>query len=165
MVRRGFIGPIGEDLPSLIPLLLALVIFFSAFTFTFTIFGSKSSDFDADLAALSVARVMRSTSYISSEKEFFSLCNSLSIFGLRFRALITDEFTKPGASGQLDFSKPESSITVLNGEALDCTNKPEEEQFPEIGGREAAVIVKVYPIALEDNRIVKPMHLVVLAWR
>ena len=48
--RKGFIGPIGDDLPSIIPLVFALIVFFSGFYLTMNVFESKQNDFDSDLA-------------------------------------------------------------------------------------------------------------------
>lgn len=38
---KGFIGPIGDDLPSLIAILMALSLFFSGLTYSLDAFGAK----------------------------------------------------------------------------------------------------------------------------
>ena len=86
MGSKGFLGPIGDDLPSLIPLIFALVIFFSTFTFAFSVFNEKNSDFQSDLDVLNIARVLKGTSLISSIEDFDKSCATLNITSLKFRA-------------------------------------------------------------------------------
>ncbi|MBU0662598.1 hypothetical protein KKH30_03150 [Candidatus Micrarchaeota archaeon] len=167
---KGFIGPIGDDLPSLIPLLFALMIFFSTFTFAFSVFDEKSRAFSRDLKVLEIARVLRSDGYISGAGEFGTLCSSLNIAGLEYSAGITDEFvllegkkresevkTLPAGTGVKFFE-----IEYYSGDDFKCTNTdttPADAQ--ESGGH---IVARVYPIAVEDDMVVKPMHLVVIAW-
>ena len=47
--QKGFLGPIGDDLPSLIPIIFGLVIFFAVFNTGFQAFQNKSRDFDVVL--------------------------------------------------------------------------------------------------------------------
>lgn len=65
MKKNGFLGPIGDDLPSLIPLLFALVVFFSTFTFAFTSFDQKTQLFNLHLTAINIGRTIKGSSYIS----------------------------------------------------------------------------------------------------
>ena len=69
--QRGFIGPIGDDLPSLIPILFGLVIFFSVFTFAFDSFDKGNQAFKLELDGLNIARQMRGSSFVSG------YCNAL----------------------------------------------------------------------------------------
>lgn len=166
--QKGFIGPIGDDLPSLIPLLFGLVIFFSTFAFTFSVFDSHNTAFSRDLKTLEIARILTSNSYISGIENFSSLCGSLNIVGIKFRAGLTNAETAPeeykkqyGAYGginpfNINFFKDS------DGSVFECSNTAEKLTAKGAVGRE--VIVKIFPVALEDNNVVKPMHLVVVAW-
>ena len=57
--QRGFIGSIGDDIPSLIPLTFALVIFFAAFAFAFNAFDQKQNDFDQKFALLRIGQTLK----------------------------------------------------------------------------------------------------------
>lgn len=178
--QRGFIGPVGDDIPSIIPLLIGLVVFFSTFSFTFNIYNQKNAGFDADLSALRVARVLQSNGYIVSGTEFRNLCRSLSETSIRFVAGITDVVTnpakfpdpakldKPGEINPyaLDFIQFDEGAGV---EYFFCTNIRDFQpaDLADLDAdffRSKTVLLKVYPIVYEDNRIVKPVHLVVVAW-
>lgn len=205
MPARGFIGPIGDDLPSLIPLLFALVVFFSTFAFAFGVFEARSRDFQHDLKALQLAHALKANGYVGSAAEFRERCTSLGISGMKYRAFVTDVYARAGATatgavpgggisaggsqgtgvtagtqGIADSTSGTSSTDgtaaepalldiygldafSLGDAALECTNA--EERLTNESALQTTVVVKVYPIAVEDNMIVKPMHLVVIAWR
>ena len=180
MLGKGFIGPIGDDIPSIIPLLIGLVIFFSTFSLTFNIYNQRNADFKADLSTLRVARVLQFNGYIVSGQEFSNLCLSLSETSIRFVAGLTDVVTNPAHwDDPTNPTKPGS----INPYALEfisyddagtqryffCTNVRDFEPG-DVGDldpdffRSKTVLLKVFPMVYEDNRIVKPVHLVVVAW-
>ena len=92
--KRGFIGPIGDDLPSLIPLLLGLVIFFSTFTFAFNAFDARNADFKDDVAVLRISRTLQSNSYIHSFESFSGLCAQIDVVNIKYAAGITADITE-----------------------------------------------------------------------
>ncbi|MFH1256092.1 MAG: hypothetical protein V1494_02255 [Candidatus Diapherotrites archaeon] len=170
---RGFLGPIGDDLPSLIPLLFALVIFFSVFTFTFQVFERKSDSFQSNLDALKIVRVLKSSGYISSPDYFAQRCNEVTSGKLKFIAGITNAASAP-EQFITDYLGGEQSqyrgIDVFNLNFFKSSETEEEfrcsnaSHIPEnVSG--TMLMVKILPIVVEDKRIVKPMHLVVVAWQ
>src|SRR3989344_5355362 len=62
--KKGFLGPIGDDLPSLIPLVFALIMFFYAFTFAWNTFDKKNENFNDSKDILDLAYIMKGNSYI-----------------------------------------------------------------------------------------------------
>ena len=70
MLNKGFIGPIGDDLPSLIPLLFGLVMFFSTFTMTFSSFDARNTEFGYDVSVMRISRTLQSNSYIYNYNNF-----------------------------------------------------------------------------------------------
>ncbi|MBI2597759.1 MAG: hypothetical protein HYW50_01030 [Candidatus Diapherotrites archaeon] len=182
MLEKGFLGPIGDDLPSLIPLLFALLIFFGTFSFSFGVFNEKNTSFDADLAVLGISRILKGTSYITGISDFLQKCASINITKVKYRAGITNFFTAPqnynaplpdGQGYSLDPLPRSFSIGFFknsNGEIFECTNlsraetgavQNEADEF--FSGR--PILVKIFPLVVEDERVVKPMHLVVVAWK
>lgn len=173
--EKGFLGPIGDDLPSLIPLILSLVIFFSAFTYAFNVFNYKSEAFRYDLDTMNIVRVMRASGYITGPENFQQLCNSVTVTDLRYVVGITDQVT----NGY--FEDPENETTGIN--LFEIEDKPfftlgsEDEYFEYVCPNEDArksltdevilnsqILVKIMPIVVEHNRTAKPMHLVVVTW-
>src|SRR3989344_2490778 len=91
MLARGFIGPIGDDLPSLIPLLVGLVIFFSTFTLTFSTFDERNTEFNDDVSVMRISRVMQSNSYIFSYDNFEELCGQVGLVNIKYVAALSDD--------------------------------------------------------------------------
>lgn len=169
--QKGFIGPIGDDLPSLVPLLLALTIFFLTFTNAWNSFDLKRGAFESDLSALQVARILRSSSYIAGPDNFYELCSTLNVQKLKYFAGLVDAVRNPEERVRLDFRKPQFIVAAedkseLKEKPYRCTNleiDPDETEPPL--PEDKPVLMKVYPVALEENRIVRPTYLVVIAWR
>ena len=177
MLNKGFLGPIGDDLPSLIPLLFALIMFFSTFTFAFGVFDNKNSKFDSDIKVIKIAKVLKGTSYISGYENFKALCSTLSIPNLKFRAGITNYYT---ATDQYSLQYNAQDARLYNvgffldeaGNEFSCHNidpaiNSDISSSPSFAYRffaDKEIVARIYPIAVEDNRVIKPMHLVVVAW-
>ena len=104
-MQRGFIGPIGDDIPSLVPLLFGLLVFFATFSFALGAFTQKNRDFAADRESLEIANTLKSDSYIGSVKEFNALCNAVRGKSVRFSAGIM-ELPSTGSSALVLESLP-----------------------------------------------------------
>ncbi len=57
-MKKGFIGPLGDDLPSLIAIMLALTLFFSGLTFSMNVFDQKRERARLMKGALDISRVI-----------------------------------------------------------------------------------------------------------
>ena len=169
--NRGFIGPIGDDLPSLIPLLLGLVIFFSTFTLGFNTFDARNTDFKDDLSVMRVTRTLQSNSYIYNYQNFRGLCEQVGVVNLKFvagisqDAVISDPDHPPEDIYSAEFFKNSDGTFY-------CSNfdsgGPHDSisdfiSLQELGDKK--VVTRIFPIVVEDNKIVKPMHLYVVAWK
>lgn len=167
--KKGFIGPIGDDLPSLIPIIFALVLFFSAFNYGLSNLNEKSVEFADDLDSLKAARILRSNSYIVDYENFNELCNTVSVKAVKFKAGITelnqgllDEHGRIQRDSDLFFQDSEGNLFV-------CSNASDGGLSNDtlFSGR---VLVRVYPVAVEVDRgelgiAVMPKQLMVVAWR
>ena len=179
--QKGFLGPIGDDLPSLIPLLFALLVFFATFSFSFGVFNDENVSFKADLAVLNISRILKGTNYITGINDFLEKCGSINITTVKYRAGITNLFTaqdnyisqgnylepdNPPRSYEIGFFK--SGVDVFEcpnilSEGYPNFSDPDSSELDEYFESRPR-ITRVYPIVVEDNRVVKPMHLVVVAW-
>lgn len=174
--ERGFIGPIGDDLPSLIPLLFGLVMFFAAFTATFSAFDARNAEFNDEIAIMRVSRVMQSTTYIYSHENFRELCGTVGILNVNFVAGISDDATNDTKPQDL---KPKNLFDVAffaggqggsPASAYVCSNTGKSalkmSDFLTLKqSLDYKVVSRIFPIAVEDNKVVKPMHLFVVAWK
>ena len=166
---KGFIGPIGDDLPSLVPILIALTVFFAAFALTLQVYGERNARFDSDLGVLQVVRTLRSDNYIGSVEEFKELCNTITPKQFKFIAGITEQYT-----GRLSLDPGPDPFDPIWFEGEDLPNPPKEyvcdnlapgdTGLPSIGSTDFDVLIRTYPIAVEEKKIVRIAHLVVIAW-
>ncbi|MFH0714828.1 MAG: hypothetical protein V1847_03185 [Candidatus Diapherotrites archaeon] len=172
--KTGFIGPIGDDLPSLIPLVFALVVFFAAFQSALSTFDSKNASFADDLDALKVARILRGSGYWVSQPEFAKACDIVNVRAIRFEAGITELnvrlFDSYGnISNRRELYLPHDLETDAQ---YFCSNVKDlkDISLSELQ-KEGKVLIRIYPIVIEVNRphnlgiIVKPVQLVVISWR
>lgn len=186
LLNKGFLGPIGDDLPSLIPLLFALLIFFATFSFSYSTFSQKNTGFQRDIDVLNIARVLKGTNYVSGHTAFVDACNSLNPTNVKYRAVITNYFTAPeqylnkyygfSLPADEDAIKQKIEETALKSYKLEPFETYDDKILkclaPSLNGddpgpgvfEENPFVVKIYPLVVEDDRVVKPMHLVVVAW-
>ncbi|HLC92709.1 MAG TPA: hypothetical protein VJH23_03305 [archaeon] len=173
MLSKGFVGPIGDDLPSLIPLLFGLVIFFSTFTLAFNAFDARNADFKDDLAMMRISRTLQSNSYIYNYNNFHSLCDQVGPVNLKFIAGISPDAQESSSEAKIDIY--DIKFFKSGGDFFYCSNiDPLPGSGDELGigdflsaeGSDGKKIVtRIFPIVVEDNKIVRPMHLYVVAWK
>ena len=186
---KGFIGPIGDDIPSLIPLIFALLLFFSSFSFALNEFDKQNSVFDQATEASKITAELRSAAYIDSLDSFQKVCDSLGARQLKFRAGLIE--LNPG---EVDLDKVFKGINLENlefykdpeAEALNIL--PEEKRYfscsnvdDDAVARSGRYTVVSYPVALETSKVwsesdppapislnskfaVRPMLLVIVVW-
>lgn len=175
--EKGFLGPIGDDLPSLIPIVFALIIFFTVFTQTFNTFDSRNILFKDSLTVIKLSDVFLGSSYIRGIEDFQRRCEiaqSIRTINWKVGLLSLDvsnlEKKPPQKFFQgIDIPNIDQSFFVLpNKQAFACSNTQEKlTYFSE------ETIVRFYPVALEVNFLnlpekrffVKPVLLVVVAWK
>ena len=165
--QKGFIGPIGDDLPSLIPLLFALVIFFYVFNFTWSEFDKHEREFSNALAILRVSNSLKGNNYLSGSGQFKERCEiAKANRTMKFFSGLLELPTGPGILPQVVDIEG-----IINGDIdffmdFECTNT---DDLPVIGADDP--IVRFFPVALEfynsgnDRFYVRPMLLVVIAWK
>jgi len=55
-MKKGFIGPIGDDVPSLIAIILAMGLFFTGFSHAMNVYNQKIVDMEALKGSVEIAR-------------------------------------------------------------------------------------------------------------
>ncbi len=86
---KGFIGPIGDDLPSLIAVMLALTLFFSGLTFSVNTFTQRREKARVMKGALDISRAILKPSPHPRESEDLKTNESIAVAdsnGLAFNA-------------------------------------------------------------------------------
>jgi hypothetical protein len=164
--NKGFLGPIGDDLPSLIPLLFALMLFFYAFTSAWNNFDKRNEDFADDLAVLRVSNALRGNNYIAGIEKFNENCETAK--GTQRMHFLAGLLPLPTGKGEqfvgIDTEKIVSGEPIFF-EEFQCSST---EEMPALESEKS--VVRFFPVALEtkegnDRFYVKPMLLVVIAWK
>ncbi|MBN1940859.1 MAG: hypothetical protein JW772_01620 [Candidatus Diapherotrites archaeon] len=171
MKSKGFIGPIGDDLPSLIPLVFALIIFFYSFTFAWNIYDERNSIFSDSVDVFNVAHAMRGSSYISGFEDFQENCSKArSIKRVNFRVGLLELSSNPLAEGGEHFAGfgrdvSDDFFDPPDSEKFECSNSSDD--IPPLYS------LRFFPVALQRDYgegndrhfFVKPMLLVVITWQ
>ncbi len=64
-MRKAFVGPIGDDLPSVIIIILSLIMFFTAITYSFNAYNQKLDSLRLLRAGLETGRMLASKGVLS----------------------------------------------------------------------------------------------------
>ena len=159
--EKGFLGPIGDDLPSLIPLIFALMIFFASFSFTFNIFDKRNEYFENSLTVLKISSTLGNAagSYISSIDEFDQLCQTLNVKRVRYWAFLAK------LDADIDIEEIDDMLFEhsLTNDFYICKNTDDRPTY-----LTRNISVRLVPVAVEisddDTFYVQPVLLVVIAW-
>lgn len=160
-------GPIGDDLPSLIPLLFALMIFFYVFTTAWNAFDEGSRAFNDAMAVLRVGNALKGNNYLRGFETFQERCNEAkSIKRVKFMSGLLPLRTGPGQTFEgVDLEAMESKF-LSNGETFMCSNTDERPETTN-----SSLDTRYFPIGLEFKNsetgsfYVRPMLLAVVTWR
>jgi len=116
--KKGFIGAIGDDLPSLIPIVFALLIFFSAFTATLAIYNSENAAVQTDMGMLSIARNLKGDSLVLNLSQFQERCDNVRLPNYPYNFMVAIYGAEDDLSTVVnDFA--ESRVTMDNEQGSD----------------------------------------------
>ncbi len=176
---KGYLGPIGDDIPSLIPILVGLVTFFAAFTFTLNEYNARSSSFNADRDTLVIANALKGDSYIATYPEFDSACKGLRVRGLNYAAGVVESSAWEKIAAEAEASKlprlaeMTDHIYYMEGLPLSCSagipplvdglNEHTDALVEILESR--PFVVLAFPLALQVDYAVVPATLVVITWK
>jgi hypothetical protein len=165
--KKGFIGPIGDDLPSLVPIVVALVLFFTIFTMTLNTFNTKNDSIRKQIEMTSVAREVKGDSFILNVDTFNNKCSDLALKNIPYNFMISVYSFEEGISAaRTDFfdisnygSDYASSTNILKGENEDGAEMPYYCEFKKVNAtqftdRETNYLIRYYPIAVQHKLIV-----------
>ena len=177
--EKGFIGAIGDDLPSLIPIFLGLIIFFAVFLSTYNTYKSNTSLYSLEQEAISISMTIKSEPLISDYNNFKRICNKVST-SKEWNAFIT-----PLPINVNIQNDPENKLDILNIDNLFNNQiltyspleiipvpepkkyicKDDGEQLKEILNTDDPTkerIVYLYPITVQQGEYAVPAKLYVI---
>lgn len=179
--QKGYIGAIGDDLPSLIPIFIGLLIFFSVFLNTYNNYKSETKSFDMHQDAIDVSMTLRTDPVITDYNHFTDICNKVNT-NRNWTAFLVDlpqniEDYEDVEIDNLSIIENETQIIVLDENRFDpdsiqnifyCPNTSEnlEEFKTKVKNQDEKhqVLVYVYPINLQVEYHAVPVRLYVAIW-
>lgn len=166
--KKGFIGAIGDDLPSLIPIIIAILIFFTVFTNTLMVYDQKNSEIRKQIELSSISRVIKTDSLILNFQQFESSCNATKLRRSNYNYMIglytNSKFDLRGVSSeggvisdfvdssQFSSNPSENFIKDLEGNSFFCGYK--KIGALDFSSKTRNYLIRFYPIAMQTKIIV-----------
>jgi len=162
--QKGFISSIGDDFPSLIPIFLGLLIFFSVFLSSYNTYKVNTTNFSLQQQAISVTGIMRTEPVISDYNSFVSICNKVNT-NKKWVAFLTDldmNVSKQKAL-PLDKDKLYNNYIIKNNDSriYNCPNDNWDDLELKNNLKK---IIYMFPIDLDRNNFSVPVKLFVIVW-
>ena len=117
-MSKGFIGPVGDDIPTIIIIVLAISLFFAGFSHAMSVYQQKNERLAELKAALDVSRAMLRSTVLpedpaSNDYEGYQQAKLLAdSYGVRFSAVYSQE---PGFDPVSGCGAPQGrSVTVMS---------------------------------------------------
>jgi len=76
--QRGFIGAIGDDLPSLVPIFFSLLIFFATLSFVFITVNERNNYIEGYFESISISKSILGSSFYSGYDDFYYKVSNIS---------------------------------------------------------------------------------------
>jgi hypothetical protein len=73
--KKGYIGAIGDDLPSLIAIFVGLTIFFAVFLNTYNVYRNNTDLYSLRNDAINISGIIKENPIISDQNQFIKSCN------------------------------------------------------------------------------------------
>jgi len=161
MKPKGFIGAIGDDLPSLIPIFIGLLIFFAVFLNTYNTYKQNTAVYDIQQEAISIASVMKEEPLISDYSQFARSCNMVNTTA-NWNAFLVPLDINTSVQDDLQITKENLSENVINidGNIYSCYDL---EEFTSLSGEKYS-IVYMFPITMQKNLHSIPARLYITVW-
>ena len=129
MRLKAFVGPLGDDFPSIFPIVAGVLLFFGTLAYAAGVIDEKNSYFEVRKASLGLAYILTQKGRLR-QMEFKSLCDTQAVDyacskGVKFYAALVpqcdgvkfyDDFRDSVTAGSYE---PESCSLTKQGETLD----------------------------------------------
>jgi hypothetical protein len=167
--NKGFIGTIGDDLPSLIPIFIGLLVFFSVFLNTYNVYKNNTDIYSLQQEAISISITLKENSLIPNYESFNNTCKKINT-NKNWSAFIVDlplnveNITPldPNNINILEYTENGYSYPYICGTVTDPNDLP-------IVNSDITKIIYMYPITIQkqfsNNRShAVPAKLYIMIW-
>jgi len=190
--QRGFIGAIGDDLPSLVPIFFSLLIFFATLSFVFITVNERNNYIEGYFESISISKSILGSSFYSGYDDFYYKVSNIStsekfVAGLIYGPdlLITEKYLDTELFVQVFVAEDTNNFefyipyfdSVLNYDGYctveNCESALDKQPFFYTNQQELDLekIFKnnspfqyLYPVSLSTSKGVITVYLYVLVW-
>jgi hypothetical protein len=182
--KKGFIGAIGDDLPSLIPILISLLLFFTIFSLTLNTYNSKNVILRKNMGLMSISRELKGDSLILDVNQFKLRCDNtrLTTHAYNFRVGIysNEKLTQLATNGEQiidNFKNIDEGIENFIDGQYGTQREKYYCEYKRPGARDLtsgkiSYITRFYPVAVqldeqingEDYLLIEPAVMVMVIW-
>lgn len=164
--KKGYIGAIGDDLPSLIPIFVGLTIFFAVFLNTYNIYRNNTDLYSLRNDAINISGILKEEPLIADQNRFIKTCarintkyswnalvTPLDLNSQNYRGLIIDDLD---VNANIMQHWAETDRRLICNDGLDILKNALKTK---------EVTVYKYPITVQQQYFVEPAWLYVFVWK
>lgn len=171
--KKGYIGAIGDDLPSLIPIFVGLTIFFAVFLNTYNVYRNNTDLYSLRNDAINISGIIKENAIISDQNQFMQSCkrvktkynwnafvtpldlNSQNYSGLTVNELNEDIIMKHWAE-----TGDQPRKLICNPDGLESSGL----EYLKAALKTKNVTIYKYPITVQQQFYVQPAWLYIMVW-
>lgn len=168
--KKGYIGAIGDDLPSLIPIFVGLTIFFAVFLNTYNVYRNNTDLYSLRNDAINISGIIKENPIIPDQNQFIKTCQRVKT-KYNWNAFITPlDLNSQNYKGLTinDLANNEQIMkhwaeTGNNPRKLICNSEGLDELRTALLTKD--VTIYKYPITVQQQFYVEPAWLYILVWK
>jgi hypothetical protein len=167
--KKGYIGAIGDDLPSLIPIFVGLTIFFAVFLNTYNVYRNNTDLYSLRNDAINISGIIKENPLISDQNQFIKSCNRVKT-KYNWNAFVTPlDLNSQNYKGLTINDLNDENImkhwaeTANSPRKLICNKEGLDELKTALQTKD--VTVYKYPITVQQQFYVEPAWLYVVVWK
>ena len=167
--KKGYIGGIGDDLPSLIPIFVGLTIFFAVFLNTYNVYRNNTDLYSLRNDAINISGIIKENPLISDQNQFIKSCNRVKT-KYNWNAFVTPlDLNSQNYKGLTINDLNDENImkhwaeTANSPRKLICNKEGLDELKTALQTKD--VTVYKYPITVQQQFYVEPAWLYVVVWK
>ncbi|MCD6414625.1 MAG: hypothetical protein J7L23_03275 [Candidatus Diapherotrites archaeon] len=171
-MRKGYIGPLGDDFPALLPIALGLLMFFSAISLAYAIHDAKSTTVNLMRANVMISRSIREDVHFTREYWTGEACSKMNNTAVNYGVkvamrIVMSNYTYYSTTGsssiEIPSNKTEDSVMLVNssgGSRAVCPLGAQWEDYVPASG-----LAMSYPVVVDSQGQILPATLVVVTWQ
>ncbi len=167
MNKKGYIGAIGDDLPSLIPIFLGITIFFAVFLNTYNVYRNNTDLYSLRNDAINISAIMKEEPLISDRNQFLKSCQRVNT-KYNWNAFITPAHLNSQNYEGLSPNDLNNNVLLRHWDSsvtdyLICSNDGLDILKNALKTKD--VTIYKYPISVQEKFYVAPAWLYVVVWK